>query len=132
MDTINTDVLGFKVAAEFIYDEIFAKKGRDVVHVDVKGYSPITDDFVICTLDSMTQLKSLASGIERRLLKEMGIKTSSTKSTFTNSGWVVLDYFDFMVHIFLEQDRNFYNIEKLFDGATLEEIPEPAAPADAE
>lgn len=122
---MDTEVLGFKVAAEFIYDEIFTKKGRDVVHIDVKGYSPITDDFVICTVDSMQQLKSLTSSIERRLLKEMGIKTTNTTSSFSETGWIVLDYFDFMVHLFLEQDREYYALERLWNMCEIKEIEEP-------
>ncbi len=122
---MDTEVLGFKVAAEFIYDEVFSKKGRDIVHIAVKGYSPITDDFVICTVDSMTQLKSLTSSIERRLLKEMGIKTTNSTSSFSDTGWIVLDYFDFMIHIFLEQDREYYSLERLWNMCEIQEIEEP-------
>jgi len=121
---MDTEALSFNTASKFIYDEILSKKGRNIIHLDVKGLSPITDDFVICTVDSMTQLKSLSSSIKRRLSREIGIKIENTKTPFINTGWVVLDYFDFMIHLFLEKDREFYNIEKLWENAPVEHIAE--------
>ncbi len=129
---MDTEALSFSASAEFIYDEIFSKKGRDIVHINVKGYSPITDDFVICSVDSMQQLKSLSSSITRRLSREVGIKSTNTGPTFTDTGWVVLDYFDFMIHLFVEQDREYYNIEQLWNMCEVEKIEAPVAPIDAE
>ena len=120
---MDTEALSYSAAAKFIYDEMAGIKARDVMHFNVKGYSPITNDFAICTVDSDTQLKSLANGIERRVLKEVGIKPNNNgKASAANSGWVVLDYFDFMIHIFIEQDREYYSLERLWNMCESESI----------
>lgn len=119
----NSELLSYKPAEKFIVDEIASMKGYDVLHINVKGYSPITDDFIICTVDSDTQLRSLSNAVERRLLKEIGIKPlNNGKEQALNSGWVVLDYFDFMIHLFLPREREYYSLERLWNMCETNEL----------
>lgn len=96
-------------AAELI-DE---KKGKDIVILDVSKISSFADFFVIANGTSDRQLKTLADEVE----KGMGDTNISLyhKEGKETSGWILLDYGDIIVHLFLSQQREHYNIEKLWN-----------------
>ena len=83
--------------------------------LDVRGKSPITNYFVIATANSEPHLRALAGELERTL-KDLGVK-SVGRDYNTSSGWVVVDAFDFMAHIFLPEQRGLYGIESLWKDA---------------
>lgn len=98
-----------------ITDLIFGKKGHDVKILDLRNLSSIADYFVICSADSDTQVKAIADEIDKELSKQ-GIKCSH-KEGFNALNWVLLDYFDVIVHIFKNESRRYYNLEKLWGDA---------------
>jgi ribosome-associated protein len=105
-------------AKEFAYkitDLIFSKKGHDVKILDLRNLSSIADYFVICSADSDTQVKAIADEIDKELSKQ-GIKCWH-KEGLTALNWVLLDYFDVIVHIFKNESRRYYNLEKLWGDA---------------
>jgi ribosome-associated protein len=91
------------------------------VHIlDLQGLSSIADYFVICSADSDMQVKAIADEVDDKL-RDIGIKCHF-KEGYTTLNWVLLDYFDVIVHVFKKDAREFYNLEKLWGDAPLEII----------
>jgi len=99
---------------------ILAKKGYDIKVLDLQKVTSFTDYFIIASADSDTQVKAIADSIEDQLADE-GIKCLH-KEGFTGLNWVLLDYIDVVVHIFLKEARGFYNLEKLWGDAPIRVI----------
>lgn len=95
------------------------KKAKEVHVLDLKDLTTITDYFVICSGESTTQVKAIAEQIKEKF-KEVNIKPLSIEG-LPYSHWVLIDYGDVIVHIFEEETRMFYELEKLWIDA--ERIP---------
>jgi ribosome-associated protein len=80
----------------------------------------ITDYFVICSGNSDRQVKTIAQEIERRLSEEHQVKPYRREGE-REGHWVLLDYVDFVVHVFQTADRDYYNLERLW--ADAERVP---------
>lgn len=108
-------------------ESIFNKKGFDVIILDLRKLTPIADFFVICSADSDTQVKAIADEVERNL-KELGSRTWH-KEGFKSLNWVLLDYVDVVVHVFKKDIREYYNLERLWGDAPIDELEDPAVAA---
>jgi ribosome-associated protein len=97
----------------------FDKKAGDVVIMDLRKASSFTDFFVLCTGQNMRQVKAIAEAIETELKKD-GLKPSLVEG-YNKAEWVLLDYFDFIFHVFTPSTREFYGLERLWGAA--ERIP---------
>ena len=95
------------------------KKAGDIVIMDLRKASSFTDFFVLCTGQNMRQVKAIAEAIEAALKKE-GLAPSLVEG-YNKAEWVLLDYFDFIFHIFTPSTREFYGLERLWGSA--ERIP---------
>ncbi len=94
------------------------KKGNDIQVIKINELTIVADYFVIATANSNTHVRSLADEIEYQL-EEAGIKADHIEGRAT--GWVLLEYKGVVVHIFLEEARNYYNLERLWeDGAKVD------------
>ncbi len=93
------------------------KKAHDIVILDVQGMSMITDHFLICSANSTTQVKAIADNIEKKL-EEQGVKLLH-KEGYREGRWILLDYGICVAHVFVEEDREFYNLERLWSDAPL-------------
>lgn len=102
--------------ARRIVDVISDLKGEDIVVIDLRDVTPIADYFVICTAGSDRQLKAILSHIADDLREEGYPKPWRVEGNPEN-GWVLLDYADVVVHAFLEEEREYYNLEGLWDNA---------------
>lgn len=106
-----------------ITDLVLEKKAVNPLVLDVRGLSSVTDFFVICGGDSEPQVKAIADNIR----KGTDHKPRHLEG-YDNLNWVLLDYFDVVVHIFGKDERDFYNIEKLWADAPridlIDEVPE--------
>lgn len=91
------------------------KKAKDIVILDIADISIVTDYFIICSGNSATQVKAIAENIEEKL-EEKGIKLQR-KEGIREGRWILLDYGDLVVHIFQEEERNYYNLERLWGDA---------------
>ena len=89
------------------------KKARDVKIIKVTEKTVIADYFVIAAGNSSTQVKSLADEVEYVLSQEQGIKPTSIEGRGLGN-WILLDYDNVIVHVFGNQAREFYNLEKLW------------------
>ena len=109
---------GTKVLLGSVTKGIFEKKGHDVLKIDLRNLeNRITDYFVICHGSSTTQVDSICDSVEDTVKKIAGERPLHIEG-LDNCFWVLLDYGNVVVHIFLEEYRNFYSLESLWaDGA---------------
>lgn len=106
--------------AEDITQIILSKKGFKIRILDLRKLSAFADFFVICSASSDTQVKAIADAVDKEL-RERGIKTYHREG-YEALNWVLLDYFDVVVHIFKTEAREYYNLEKLWGDAKVIEI----------
>ncbi|MCF7885514.1 MAG: ribosome silencing factor [Candidatus Marinimicrobia bacterium] len=95
------------------------KKAKDVIILDLKELTSMTDYFVICTGEVDAQVKAIADAIQEDLRSDI---KPWHKEGYENLDWVLLDYIDFVVHVFQRDTRDYYNIEKLWREAPVEEV----------
>jgi ribosome-associated protein len=101
------------------------KKALDLVILELAGLTVIADYFVICSGESTTQVKAIADSIEHDFIKG-GIRPIGIEGL--NYGhWVLLDYGDVIVHVFEQETREYYSLEKLWMDAKTIEIHENTA-----
>lgn len=106
--------------ANIIADLIKNKKSYDIKILDLRKLSTIADFFVICSADSDRQVKAIADEIEDKL-SEQRIKCSNREG-YETMNWILLDYFDVIVHVFKNEARNYYNLEKFWGDAPVIEV----------
>ena len=92
-----------------------SKKAKDLLILDLREVTSFTEFFVICTASNKRQAQSIADEIGMQL-KHMGELPVSTEG-YDTAEWVLLDYGDFLVHIFSEAARSYYELERLWRGA---------------
>lgn len=92
-----------------------SKKALDLVILDLRKLTYITDYFVICSGSSTTQVTAIADSIGESLVKA-GVHPSHVEGR-AESSWILMDYGDVVVHIFDEQSRVYYSLEKLWSDA---------------
>ncbi len=97
-------------------DAALDKKAEDIVVLDLRNLSDVTDFFVICHGTSDRQVLTIADSVEERLIQSLGVKPSSVEGRRT-SEWILMDYIDFVVHVFVEEKREFYRLERLWGDA---------------
>ena len=102
-----------------------AKQATDVVVLDVHELIVITDFFVICTASSNRQVKTVIESIEDAI-RELGEKPVRREGE-DEAGWWLLDYVDVVVHVFGEEERAYYDLERLWRDAPQLEWQEPDA-----
>ncbi|HMT28645.1 MAG TPA: ribosome silencing factor [Bacteroidia bacterium] len=107
-------VEGIEFLIEAIVKGIEEKKGHDITVMDLKtsGSAP-ADFFVVCHGDSQTQVVAIARSIEEEVEKITG-EAPTYKEGYTNAEWVLLDYINVVVHVFLKEQRDFYGIERFW------------------
>ena len=110
-----------KELIDLIIDSIQDIKGKNIVKLDLRELdSSPTDHFIICEGESSTQIKSISSNINKRVKQEMGLYPSSREG-IQDSNWVLVDYFDVVVHVFYPKTREFYDLEDLWSDAKFTE-----------
>ena len=91
------------------------KQAVDLAVLDLRKAAGFTDFFVICSGGNPRQIRAIADGI-RESLGAQGVKPAHVEG-YERSEWVLLDYFDFIVHIFGKDTRTFYSLERLWGNA---------------
>lgn len=91
------------------------KKAMDIQLLDVKDLTTIADYFLICSGNSVTQTKAIASGIEEKLKKEDIVPKKVAGKQ--EGRWILLDYADIIMHIFQKDERKYYELERLWADA---------------
>jgi ribosome-associated protein len=108
-------------------DAALGKKGLEVVVLDLRKSDAFTDFFVIATGANQRQVHAIADGVEMAL-KAAGVRPSNIEGS-KKAEWVLVDYFDFVVHVFSPAARAFYGLERLWGSAR--HIPFDDVPAEA-
>jgi len=101
------------------------KQATDIVALDVHELIVITDYFVICTASSNRQVKTVIEAIEDSI-RELGEKPTRREGE-DEAGWWLLDYIDVVVHVFGEEERDYYDLERLWRDAPRLDWQEPDA-----
>jgi ribosome-associated protein len=110
---------GAEVLVNSVIKGIFEKKGLNVLKLDLqKLENRITDYFIICHANSVTQVDSISYSVEDTVRKETGEKPLHREG-LENCFWVLIDYGNVVVHVFLEEYRNFYSLESLWADANI-------------
>ncbi len=108
-----------KEMIKVIYDTLEDKFGEDIQIINVDNVSNLCEYFVIVNGNSTTHVKSLAMNLEEKM-KESGFELFQTEGARGNS-WILLDYSNVVIHIFDKENREFYNLEKLWsDGVSID------------
>jgi len=98
------------------------KKAEDIVIMDMRGISPVTDYYVLCTASSLPQLRAIRNEVRDRFWEEQQLHPVAADENF-ESLWIILHYGDVMVHIFHKDRRDFYALEELWSDAPTVDWP---------
>ena len=101
------------------------KKATQLVVLDLRKTGGFTDYFVICTGLNARQIGAIADAVRERLKQELGERPSLSEGV-DRSEWILLDYFNFVVHVFSPECRTFYALERLWGNAERIEFPDQA------
>jgi ribosome-associated protein len=93
-----------------------AKLGHDTVVLDMADHLGVVDAFVITSGRNVRQVRTLVEEIERQLKTESGMGPTAVEG-LGDGTWILMDYGDFAVHVFLQETRDFYDLEHLWSGA---------------
>lgn len=104
-----------------IIDSIQDIKGKNIIKLDLRQLEDApTDFFIICEGDSNTQVSSIAGNIKKRLKQEADQIASHVEGE-SNSMWILMDYFNVVIHVFYKETRKYYELEDLWSDAILTE-----------
>ena len=99
------------------------KKAAGIVVLDLSGASAFTDYFVICTGFSTPQVQAICTEIEEQLHKQMG-RSVRHREGYRSADWALLDFGGFIVHVFSEEARRYYDLERLWRAWPKLDIPD--------
>jgi ribosome-associated protein len=99
--------------ARHITDLIADKKGENITLLDIRERTVIADYFVICSGTSERQLKAIVESVTEEIKKQYGIRAYHVDGA-AETGWVLVDYGNVIVHIFAPERRTFYDLESLW------------------
>lgn len=100
-----------QLAAQLLED----RKGRDVRVLDLRSLTPVTDYFVIATANNPIQARAMADYVEEKL-GELGVDRHHVEG-YQSGRWILLDYGSVVIHVFNPEEREFYNLERLWGDA---------------
>ena len=93
------------------------KKGEEITVLDISEISSLADCFIICSGSNRNQVQALSDNVEEALAKE-GFRGNKSEG-YESANLILLDYKDFVIHIFDEENRSFYDLERTFQGKKL-------------
>ena len=115
MSTVSTEKMMAQIACKAIDD----KKGQDIKVIDIHTVSVIADYFVIASGTNSNQVQAIVGNVEEQLGRA-GFEAKQIEGN-RNSSWILMDYGDVIVHVFDEENRLFYDLERIWrDGKVLE------------
>jgi ribosome-associated protein len=103
------------------------KKAHDLVVLDLREVASFTDYFVIASGTNVRQVQAVADEVQEQLRGRLGVKPARVEG-YNSAEWVLLDYGDFIFHVFEEKSRRFYDLERLWRDAA--RVPLPSDPAE--
>ena len=119
-----TESFNVEQKRDLIIEAIREKKGHQIVSIDLtKVENSICDCFIICHGESFTQVGAISDSIEKKMTEEARIRAHHVEG-LQNSQWVLLDFFDILVHVFQEEYRSFYRLEELWADGKVTRVAE--------
>ncbi|MBO4282003.1 MAG: ribosome silencing factor [Bacteroidales bacterium] len=112
--------------AAIVVEALQEIKGRDITEIRF-GESvehPLFDAFILCSATSNVQAEALCDNVQRRVYEKLHLEPSHYEGR-NEAQWILIDYFNVLVHIFLEDKRQFYNLEGLWNDAEIRHCEEP-------
>lgn len=120
----NKSQFGLSPLENTIVEAIQDKKGNKIIDLDFRNIeSAPTQSFIICQGKSTSQVTAIADNIRDEVRNKLGLKPYNYDG-YRNSQWIIIDYGEVMVHVFLPEFREFYNIEDLWSDSSVTEIPD--------
>jgi ribosome-associated protein len=110
-------ILSAEAAVRVAAHAALEKKAMDLAVLDLQGLSSIADFFLVCSARSAPQADTIAEAV-RGALRAEGVRPRHNEGS-AQGGWLLLDYGDVVVHVFLEETRGFYALERLWGDAPL-------------
>lgn len=108
---------------DLVINSIQDKKGEDIVVLNLENIpDTVSSRFIICQADSTTQVRAIANHVIDQIGEELG-EVPYSKEGLAQCEWVLVDYIDVVVHIFIRDKRQFYQLEDLWHDAAIERIP---------
>ena len=111
--------------AQLAIDGVRSKKAKDIVLIDLRSVSEVADFFVLCTGESDLQVKAIVDGVRETVKEACGERPWRTEG-YSHRQWVLMDYVDVVVHVFDQERREYYNLERLWADARIEEVADEA------
>ena len=102
-----------------IIDAIQDIKGKSIVKIDLRHLDAPTDYFIICQGDSLTQVRAIGDNIKKVVKDKINLLPMNFEAPM-DSTWILVDYFDVVVHVFYPETREFYDIETLWGDGIFE------------
>jgi len=116
-----TKISDSKLLIDTITEGLLDKKARDIRILDVRSLTTLTDYFVVCHGTSETQIRALANSVIEKVKEKLG-ENVWKKEGLDARRWIILDYVNVVVHIFSEEKRQYYGIERMWNDAEITEI----------
>ena len=116
MSTVSTEKMMAQIACKAIDD----KKGQDIKIIDIHNVSVIADYFVIASGTNSNQVQAIVDNVEEQLGRA-GFEAKQIEGN-RNSSWILMDYGDVIVHVFDEENRLFYDLERIWRGGKVLEM----------
>ena len=111
-----------KEMARIAYEALDKKKASDIKIIDISNVSILADYFIVASGDNHNQLNAMQNAVDEDLYKA-GVKCRQVEGN-RDSTWILMDYEDIIVHIFSEEDRLFYDLERIWQDGKIIDIDE--------
>ncbi|MBQ9421841.1 MAG: ribosome silencing factor [Lachnospiraceae bacterium] len=117
------DINDIKETVKLAYQALEDKKASDITIIDISSLSVVADYFIIASADNIRQTGALADNVEE-VLGRSGIIPKQIEGRSTGN-WILMDYYDVIIHVFDKENRLFYDIERIWkDGRKIVDISE--------
>ncbi|MBQ2040656.1 MAG: ribosome silencing factor [Lachnospiraceae bacterium] len=117
------DINDIKETVKLAYQALEDKKASDITIIDISSLSVVADYFIIASADNIRQTGALADNVEE-VLGRSGILPKQIEGRSTGN-WILMDYYDVIIHVFDKENRLFYDIERIWkDGRKIVDISE--------
>lgn len=106
-----------KELAKIAYNALDDKKGHNIKIIDIKDITAVGDYFIIADGSNRNQVQALSDNVEE-FMSKAGAQLKNREG-YSNGGWILLDYYDIIIHIFSEEERSFYSLEHIWRDGTV-------------
>lgn len=109
----------YELLLQLIIEGLKEKKAKEIVNIDLRKLEYIAcDNFIICHGDSATQVKALAGSVEDKIEENLNLSVRHREGV-ENASWILLDYGEIVIHIFVKESRAYYKLEELWGDAII-------------